>query len=90
MFYGDFRFLRAGAKQQYAAEIESPYIEVTFDLEAGEDAEHKLTTFCGLEEIPPPTKLCMMSAFHTLLQADVRPILLSKSHYISAQSLLNL
>jgi hypothetical protein len=60
-----------GAKQQYAAEIESPYIEVSFDLESGEDAEHKLITFCGLEEIPPTTKLCMMSAFHSLLTADV-------------------
>lgn len=62
----------AGAQQQFAAELETPYIEVAFELQAGEDAEHKIRTFCGLEEIPSTTAHSLMSALHTLLQDDVR------------------
>jgi hypothetical protein len=42
------------------------------ELQAGEDAEHKIRTFCGLEEIPDSTQHSLLSALHTLLQDDVR------------------
>ena len=61
-----------GAKQQFAAELDTPYIEVTFELHASEDAEHKIRTFCGLEEISSSTQHSLLSALHTLLQDDVR------------------
>jgi hypothetical protein len=72
--YSSLHSARAGAQQQFAAELETPYIEVAFELQAGEDAEHKIRTFCGLEEIPSTTAHSLMSALHTLLQDDVRSL----------------
>ncbi len=44
---------------------------MTFDLHGGEDADHKLTTFCGVEEIPTPMKQTLFSAVHCLLQDEL-------------------
>ncbi len=59
-----------GPTQQYLAQHDTPVVEVAFDLQGGEDAHHKLTTFCGVEEIAGPTKHSLFSAMHTLLQDE--------------------